>query len=88
MKFSVLPQPVGLLKFTLNKFCASTIQGREHCWCSFVRYINIVLCWDTCEPICQAWYDARLDSTLQSDSSSNDLDVKVTGKLELVQSFC
>ena len=29
MKFSVLPQPDGLLKLMLNLFCTSTVQGKE-----------------------------------------------------------
>ena len=31
MKFSMLPQPVGLLKHMLNVFCISNVQGRELC---------------------------------------------------------
>ena len=51
MEFNLLPQPVGLLKLMLNLFCTSTIQGREICWCEFVKYmIYIVLCRDICEP--------------------------------------
>ena len=33
MKFSMLPQPVGLLKLLLNFLCTSNIQGRELCCC-------------------------------------------------------
>ena len=31
MKFSMLPQPVGLLKLMLNLFCTSNGQERELC---------------------------------------------------------
>ena len=59
----------------------SIIQGREYYWRDFIKYaINIVLC--------------QHDCTLQFDSSLNDLSIllthgdRVTGKLELVLSFC
>ena len=53
MKLSMLSQPVGVLKVMLSVFCTSTIQGKELCWHDFIKYmINIVLCWDICEPIC------------------------------------
>ena len=53
MKFSMLPQPVGLLKLMLNLFFIIDIQGRELCWHDFMKYpYNIVLCQDTCELIC------------------------------------
>ena len=48
MKFSLLPQPAGLLKPMLESFCRSTIQGRELCR----RDFHIVMCRGTCEPIC------------------------------------
>ena len=49
----MLPQPGGLLKLMLNLFCINIIEERELCWCDFVKYMNnIVLCCDTCEPIC------------------------------------
>ena len=52
MNFSMLPQPVGLLKLMLI-FCPSNIQGRELCSSDFVKYMfNIVMCQDICEPIC------------------------------------
>ena len=49
--------------------------------------INIVMCQDTCEPICFK-LGIMLDTTKLY--SWNDLDVhsRVTGKIELVQSFC
>ena len=51
-KFSMLPQPVGLLKLMLNLFCTSNIQGRELCQHDFVKYtFNFVMCQDTCERI-------------------------------------
>ena len=53
VKFSLLPQPAGLLKLMLNLFCTITIQGRELCWCDFMKYMfNSVMCQDICEPIC------------------------------------
>ena len=63
MKFTVLPQPVGLLKLMLNLFCTSNMQGRERCWRYQVKYlINIVLRLDTCEPISfHTWCVARDD---------------------------
>ena len=53
MKFSMLLQPVGLLKLMLNLFCTSSIEGREFCGrgvmkCTFI----MVMCEDTCELIC------------------------------------
>ena len=29
MKFSMLPQPVGLLKVMVNLFCTSNVEGKE-----------------------------------------------------------
>ena len=53
MKFSLLLQPVGLLKFMLSLFCTSNIQGRELCWREFMKYsFNIDMYQDTCEPVC------------------------------------
>ena len=72
----------------------SNIQGRELCWPDFIRYtINIVLCWDTCEPICFE-LSAMLDTTkiyslipvwmtLMSTQGH-----RVTGKLELIWWLC
>ena len=37
----------------LNLFCTSNIQGWEFCWHGFMKYMfHIVMCCDTCEPIC------------------------------------
>ena len=53
MKFSLLPQPAGLLKLMLDLFCISDIDWRELSWRDFIKYkINIVMCWDACESIC------------------------------------
>ena len=65
MKFSMLP---GLLKlmliffvlfcfvfvcFFLLFFCRCVIQGIELCWYDFMKYtFYIVMCQDSCEPIC------------------------------------
>ena len=52
LKFSIQPQPNGLLKLVVNLFCTSNIQGRDLCLHDFIKYaINIVHCWDTCKPI-------------------------------------
>ena len=52
MKFSVLAQPVGLLKLMLNLCCTHNIQGRK-LYCDFTEYMfNITICQDTCELIC------------------------------------
>ena len=46
MIFSMLQQPVGLLKLTLNVFCANHFQGRELYVCYFIGLHR-----GTCEPI-------------------------------------
>ena len=92
MKFSMLPQLVGLLKLMQNVFC--TIVNREFCWCDCVRYmINVVFCLDTWKPICFK-FSMRLDTAklysllpvwmILMFSQS----YRVAGKLELVLSFC
>ena len=49
----MLPQPVDLLKLMLNAFITSNIQGRVLCWRDLMKYtFNVVLCQNTCEPIC------------------------------------
>ena len=89
----VFPQPVGLLKLTLYLFCTSSIQGREPCWCDFMKcVINIFMCQDTCELIC-----FKLCMRLYSTKLYNLFTVwitlmftqgpRVTGKLEVVQLF-
>ena len=51
MKFSVLPQPVALLKLMLI-FFKDSIQGRELCWHDFIKCLfNIVMYQDTCGPV-------------------------------------
>ena len=39
-KFSMLPQPVSLLKLMLNLFCTSSIEGREICRCDFIKCVQ------------------------------------------------
>ena len=42
-----------LLKLIQNLVCSSSIQGREHCWQYFIKYmISIVLSPGTCKLIC------------------------------------
>ena len=70
MKFSMLPQPVGLLKLSLDLFCRSNILRRELCRRYFVRYQNI------CEPICFKLGMMLITMlTLEFDFSLDDLDV-------------
>ena len=94
MKFSMLSQPAGSLKLLLHLFCISTTQGRELCWRDFMTYtFGIVVCQDTCEPICFK-LGVMLNTTevcslilvwiIVSFSQSH----WVMGKLELEQSFC
>ena len=54
MTFSVLPKLNGLLKLMLSLFCRNNIQGRELCWHDFyaICTFNIIMCQDTCEPVC------------------------------------
>ena len=43
----------SLLKLARNLFHTNTIQWRGLCWHDYMKYIiNIVLCQDTCKPIC------------------------------------
>ena len=77
MKFSMLPQPVGLLKLMLPFFNTSNIQGRELCWCDFIKYtINIYpVLGHTWADLFRTWYYTRNDWTLQFNSSVNNFDV-------------
>ena len=89
MKFSMLPQHVGLLKLMLHLLCTSNIQRKELCWCDFTKcMINIVLCQNTCEPVCVK-LGMMLDMT--KFYSLNALDVhsrsQGDGKAR-AQSFC
>ena len=53
MKFSMLPQSVGLLKLMLNLFCTRYIQETGLCWPDYIKYtFNIITCQDTHERIC------------------------------------
>ena len=51
MKFSVLPQPVGLLKLVEIVFCVINAQGRELCFYFVKHTFNIGLCSDACKLI-------------------------------------
>ena len=90
MKFRMLSQP----KLVLNLFYSRIILRGELCWCDFMKYVfNIVLCQDTCEPI-----HFKLGMMLKTTKLNSLIPVWmsfmfteghwVTGKLELVQSFC
>ena len=82
IKFSMLPQPVGLLKPLLNLFCTDDIEGREFCWHEFIKHnFNMVLCRDTCKL-------GMMLSTNKFYSLMYTQGHRVTGKLEFVQSFC
>ena len=73
MKFSMLPQPVGLLKFMLNLFCTNTTQGRKLFWRDFmnIKYMfNIISCGE------HLWTDLfQNTTTIQLYSSFDDFDV-------------
>ena len=94
MKFSMLPQSVGLLKLMLNFLCTSNIQGWELCWRDFMEYsFNIVMLRDACERICFKLGMMLNTSKLYSLSPVWMTLVftqghRITGKLELVQWFC
>ena len=79
MKSNMLPQFLGLLKLILNLFDTIDIQGRELCWCDFIKKKNatyIFLCQDTCKTeSLQTRYNARHDWTLQSHINLDDLGV-------------
>ena len=50
-QFSLLPQPLGLLKCMLNLFHMINFQGRLLYLHDFIKYtFNICLCQNTCEP--------------------------------------
>ena len=73
--------------------CMIYIQGRGLCLCDIMKCtFSIGLFSDTCEPI-SFKLGMMLDSTIQYDSSLNDLDLysrshRDKGKLELMQSIC
>ena len=92
MKFNMLPQPVGLLKLMQKWF--AQVQGRELCSHKFLKYMfDIVMCQDTCIQMC-----VKLGMILNSTKFYSLIPEwmtlmctqghRVTGKLELVQSFC
>ena len=58
LKFSMLPQPVGLLKLMLNSFRIINIQGRGLCLCDYMNALNIGLC-PYNEPV---WFAFELDT--------------------------
>ena len=62
IKFSMLPQPFGLLKLMLTLFCKIYFQGRELYKADFRKCtFNIGLCPDTYKLIC-----SKLGSTLNT----------------------
>ena len=93
-EFSMLSQPVSLWRHMLKFFCTSNIQGKELSWHDSMKYaFIIVLCWDTREPIC---FKLRMMLNMTKLYSLSPVwmtlmftqDHRVTGKLELVPSFC
>ena len=71
MNFSVLPQPVGLLKLILNMFCTifkGEISADLILW-------NVPVLGHLWTDFYQTWYDAKHDQTLLFVSSLNYLDV-------------
>ena len=76
-------------------FCfGSNIEGRKLCWCDFIKYaLNIIMCPDTCEPICFK-LGMMLNTTKRYSlipvwmASIFTQDHSVMRKLELVQSWC
>ena len=77
MKFSVLPQPAGLLKLMLNLFQLIHFEGRELYFHGFIGYAFVAgLHQDTCKPMFQTWYDTGDHWTLQYDSSVNSPDLQ------------
>ena len=87
MKFTILPQPVGLLKLLLNLVFTIKIQMRKHCWWCFIFYgggkkkkkkkiyIYGRVSGHLWTDLIQTWHDARQDKSLQYDSSFNDLEI-------------
>ena len=57
MKFSLLPQPIALLKLMLYLFCTSNIQERVLCWCDLINYKYCPLSWHLWTDL----FDARHD---------------------------
>ena len=93
MEFSMLTQPVGLLKLILNLFYTSNIQGRVLCRYDFMNYtFNINMFQDTCEPICfkvgVMLNSTKLCSLIQVwKTVMFTLCHRIMGKLEFMQSF-
>ena len=60
MKFSMLPQAVGLLKHMLNVFCISNVQGRELCWHhhDFIKYTFTIV--QSCIGTLMNWFISNL----------------------------
>ena len=86
--------PCWVFKLVLNFFCTRNIQGRELCWCDFMKYVlNIVLYQDTCERICFR-FSMMLNRTILYSLIPVWMILmytqchRVTGNLELVQAFC
>ena len=85
---------LDLLKLMLNLFCTSSIQGREFCWLDFMRCMfSIVMFQEPCKMIyfklgimlitTKLYSVIPVRITLMSTQRH-----RVTGNLELVQSFC
>ena len=88
MKFNLLPQTAGLLKLFLNSVCTSSVQGRKLCWRDFIKHtLDIVMCQDTCEPICLHVVCTRLGlshlSVRVGDSSRRSVDIVKNLELRL-----
>ena len=88
--FSMLPHPIGFLKLVLNVFCISNNQGGRTSDVILMKCMfNIVICQDTCKPICFELFMMRNTHKLYS---LNDLmftqSHRGTDKLELVLSLC
>ena len=72
---SVYATTCWFVEVLANFFCTNNVQGRELCWCDFIKYtFNNVMCHDTCEPI-YFKLSMMLDATKLFNLSVNDLDV-------------
>ena len=94
MKLSILPQPGGLLKFMLDLVCISTVQGRELCWCNLMKYrFDFIMCQNACKQIYFIFglmlSTPKLYSLIPVWMTLMFIqDHRISGKLELMQSFC
>ena len=55
MKFSMLPQSVGLLKLMLISDCTSNMQGREPCWRDLTKYTFNNIMFNLWTDLFQTW---------------------------------